>query len=94
MNDTRDNLSLSGEAAATFWDEFATLLADPVSFSALWEHDSYEVRRLWAALEECSAYRIEHVYAAWRRPAHTATPGACSRPWATPRPPPSKRRWG
>jgi hypothetical protein len=64
MNDTRDDVSLNGAPAATFWDEFATLLADPVSFSALWEHDSYEVRRLWAALEECSAYRIEHVYAA------------------------------
>lgn len=43
---------------------FAAMLADPASFSALWEHDSCEVRRLWAALEESSAHRVENVYAA------------------------------
>lgn len=52
-----------GEPTPALWHELAAKLADADFFAALWEADPFEVKRLWAALQENSTNRAIDVYA-------------------------------
>lgn len=53
-----------GELVPGFWDELAAMLGDAELFTAFWKGDPYEVKRLWAALEDNSELRVIEAYSA------------------------------
>jgi tetratricopeptide (TPR) repeat protein len=57
-----DELPWQWQQAAA-WQSLADVLKQPITFSALWKKDKFEVRAYWKRIETRSPLRMEQVYA-------------------------------